>query len=298
MRMDAREDFDHLDPAGRAAAAVAVRPRAAVMALLAVAIVLAWLLLAGMAGQAARVAAPGEALPGGEWLRLLPDLPLPRWLDSLLALCLAPAPGQGVEAFAATWAMWMLMSVAMMLPSAAPMIRTYCEIADTAAAKGQAAVHPLLLVAGYLGAWAAASAGFAGLSLALQAAMPGASALAPASGITAALALAVAGLYQFSSLKQACLRKCRNPFAVLFSRWNTRPAGIVRLGFEQGLWCLGCCWALMLVMLAVGVMNLFWMVLLGLFVLVEKGGRGGVASRAAGAILLVWAAGLLVVWPW
>jgi predicted metal-binding membrane protein len=108
-------------------------------------------------------------------------------------------------------------------------------------------------------------------------------------------ALAIAGLWQFSSLKEACLTRCRAPFATLFGRWTDRPAGIFRLGVEQGIWCLGCCWALMLVMFAVGVMNLFWMALLGLFAVVEKGEKGRAASRVAGAILLVWAGALLVV---
>jgi predicted metal-binding membrane protein len=107
--------------------------------------------------------------------------------------------------------------------------------------------------------------------------------------------LALAGAYQFSPLKEACLRKCRRPFAILFARWSTRPRQIWRLGAEQGLWCLGCCWALMLVMFSVGVMNLFWMALIGLFGLVEKQLSGRFATWTAGAILLVWAAALLIV---
>ena len=71
--------------------------------------------------------------------------------------------------------------------------------------------------------------------------------------------------------------------------------GVLRLGAEQGVWCLGCCWALMLVMFAVGTMNIFWMALLGLFTLVEKQTKGPLATRMAGAILLVWATALLVV---
>jgi predicted metal-binding membrane protein len=222
-------------------------------------------------------------------LRLLPDLPLPGWIGRFLSLCAAPA---GLDAtggsFLLSSAMWMLMATAMMLPSAAPMIRTYCEIADTAEAKGEAVVHPLVLVAGYLAVWLVASAAFAGLSLALQRGVGSLAALA------APAALGLAGLYQFSRLKQACLDKCRNPFAILFSRWSDRPARILRLGAEQGLWCLGCCWALMLVTFAVGIMNLFWMALIGLFAIVEKQWDGRLAGRLAGAILLVWAAALLI----
>ncbi|TIQ24742.1 MAG: DUF2182 domain-containing protein, partial [Mesorhizobium sp.] len=88
----------------------------------------------------------------------------------------------------------------------------------------------------------------------------------------------IAGLFQFSGLKQACLKKCRNPFSILFANWSVNPARIFRLGAEQGIWCLGCCWALMLVMFAVGVMNIFWMALIGLFTLIEKQTTGRVAS--------------------
>ena len=188
--------------------------------------------------------------------------------------------------------MWFLMAVAMMLPSAAPMVKTYCEIADTAAAKGESAVHPLVLVAGYLSVWLAAAIGFAALDLALRS-LTAVAPLASASSLISAALLAIAGLYQFSALKEACLKKCRMPFPILFARWNTRPAAIFRLGIDEGVWCFGCCWALMLVMFAVGTMNLFWMVLLALFAVVEKQVPGRLVGRLAGTILLVWAGALL-----
>ncbi|MER8379017.1 DUF2182 domain-containing protein [Mesorhizobium sp. M0142] len=230
-------------------------------------------------------------------LRYLPQLPLPDFLARFFALCLAPAPlhaSLGAQGGALT-AMWLLMAIATMLPSAAPMIRTYCEIADTARIKREPVAHPLVLVAGYLSVWLAVSAMFAALTLAVDAfASPG-QMLDPAVGIAGAAALSIAGRYQFSWLKEACLEKCRNPFSVLFANWSARPIRIFRLGMEQGLWCLGCCWALMLVMFAVGVMNVFWMALIGLFSLVEKQTAGNLPTRLAGAILLVWAATLLVV---
>ncbi len=119
--------------------------------------------------------------------------------------------------------------------------------------------------------------------------------LDPAVGIAGALALLIAGLYQFSGLKEACLTKCRNPFSILFANWSAKPMRIFRLGLEQGVWCLGCCWALMLVMFAVGAMNVFWMALIGLFTLIEKQTAGRIPTRVAGAILLVWAIALLLV---
>jgi predicted metal-binding membrane protein len=224
-----RADLDHLGKAGRLTGHAAFRPRAIVNIVVASAILLSWLALAALAVNGARVGIPVEAAPGDSLLRLLPDLPLPDWLAAFLSLCMTPASlGGAASGLLVLWSMWMLMAVAMMLPSAAA-------------------------------------------------------------------ALGIAGLYQFSGLKQACLEKCRNPFAVLFSRWSSKPSRILRLGAEQGVWCLGCCWALMLVMFAVGVMNVFWMALIGLFAIVEKQWDGRFPSRLAGAILLVWAAALLVV---
>ncbi|RRI03884.1 DUF2182 domain-containing protein [Mesorhizobium tamadayense] len=289
-------DFSHLDRAGRATAGLARRPRLAVTLTIGAGMVLAWLILAAMAirGAEARLAsgAPGDAL-----LKDLPRLPLPDFLDRFFALCLAPSPlagSVGVQASALVL-MWFLMAVATMLPSAAPMIRTYCEIADTARIKGEPVVHPLVLVAGYLATWLAASVAFAALTLSVYGFAAFGQVLEPVVGITGAVALAIAGLYQFSGLKQACLEKCRNPFSLLFANWSAKTARIFRLGTEQGVWCLGCCWALMLVMFAVGAMNIFWMALIGLFTLIEKQTAGRVASQVAGAILLVWAAALLLV---
>lgn len=289
-------DFSHLDRAGRATAGLARSPRLAVTLAIGAGIALAWLILAAMAirGAESRVAggAPGDAL-----LKGLPRLPLPEFVDRLFALCLTPAPlagSAGPQALALVL-MWFLMAVAAMLPSAAPMIRTYCEIADTARIKREPVVHPLVLVAGYLATWLAASVAFTALTLAVYGFAASGQVLDPVIGLAGAVALAIAGLYQFSGLKQACLKKCRNPFSILFANWSAQPWRIFRLGLQQGVWCLGCCWALMLVMFAVGAMNIFWMALIGLFTLIEKQTTGRVASQTAGAILLVWAAALLLV---
>lgn len=279
-----RVDFDHLDRPGRLAAQAALNTRVVVYAMVAAAVLLSWVSLAMLSIGAAQTGLPAEGGPGDWLLRLIPALPLPDWVARFLSLCVTPADS-GAESFLLLWAMWALMSVAMMLPSASPMIRTYCEIADTARAKREPVVHPLVLVAGYLAVWLAAAAIFAAISLVAR---NGTGAFA------APAALVIAGLYQFSALKESCLKKCRNPFAILFARWSDRPSRIFRLGMEQGAWCLGCCWALMLVMFAVGVMNIFWMALIGLFTIVEKQLHGRLPSRIAGALLLVWAAALLV----
>ncbi|TPL51304.1 DUF2182 domain-containing protein [Mesorhizobium sp. B2-4-6] len=290
-----QHDFSHLDRAGRATAGVARSPRRVVMLTIGMGVALAWLLLGAMAIRGAESSPAG--VPGDMLLKNLPSLPLPGVLDRFFALCLAPAPLAGPSGLQAPALvlMWFLMAVATMLPSAAPLIRTYCEIADTARIKGEPAVHPLLLVAGYLTTWLGASVGFTLLTLAIYTFAGSGRMLDPAIGIAGAAALLVVGLYQFSGLKQACLEKCRNPFSILFANWSAKPARIFRLGLKQGVWCLGCCWALMLVMFAVGAINVFWMALIGLFTLIEKQTTGRVVSRVAGAILLVWAAALLLV---
>lgn len=281
-------DFPHLSGAERTVARWALSPPRLIYCVLAAAILLAWLMLIG----AARVGGPpGFPDAGQRWLEGLPEMPLPGWARTAAALCLGTtAPGTGFYALSSLTLMWFLMAAATMLPSALPMVRTYCEITDTAHAKSARVVSPLVLVAGYLTLWLACSVAFAALTLALRPLL-GERAISPA----AAAVLAAAGLYQFSGLKHACLEKCRNPFGVLFARWSDRPARVFRLGAEQGVWCLGCCWALMLVMFAVGLMNVLWMALIGLFALVEKQVTSKVPSYLAGAILLVWSAALLVL---
>lgn len=281
-------DFDHLDGAGRSVAGLSLRPAVPVWWLLGAAVLFSWTMLAAMAARNASML-PETAGPGAGLLGLLPDIALPDFLERFFQLCLTPvSAAAGFDAFAASTAMWFLMALAMMLPSATPMIRTYCEIADTAGAKGEPVAHPLVLVSGYLAVWLAASVGFALLASAVG------SGSAPLPFAASAVALATAGLYQFSRLKDACLEKCRNPFAILFANWSPEPAKILRLGMVQGLYCLGCCWALMLVMFAVGTFNLFWMALIGVLAIVEKQGHR-LVTRSAGALLVVWALALIVV---
>ncbi len=206
----------------------------------------------------------------------------------------------GIAGVSLVAAMWVAMTLAMMLPTAGPMILTYAEIAETAQRKGDRIVSPHILIAGYLAVWF----GFAGLATLAQlgvislAAWPGVSGIAlPAS----ALLFLVAGLYQFSALKQACLRACQRPFSFFFLNWTDRASGVFRLGLRQGLYCLGCCWAMMSLMFVAGAMNAIWMALLGLVMLIEKmtvsphvGRAVGIAFTAAGlAMLGAWGSGVV-----
>jgi len=210
--------------------------------------------------------------------------------------------GGGVGGFVLVAMMWAAMALAMMLPSAGPMILTYAEIAETAANKGERIVSPFVIAAGYAAVWlgfalAASLAQFAFTRFALiDAGMVSASAL-----FSGAIFVA-AGVYQFSALKHACLTQCQRPFPFFFACWETRPRGVFRLGLEQGLYCLGCCWAMMLVMFAVGVMNVVWMAALGIVMTVEKMLTGRRFSHAVGGAMIaigvaVVAVSLYAHWP-
>jgi predicted metal-binding membrane protein len=188
--------------------------------------------------------------------------------------------------------MWMAMTLAMMLPSAGPMILTYAEIGDTAARKGERIVSPLVLTAGYLSIWF----GFALVAALVQGATTRLSLLDPASASTGGLLSAglflAAGIYQFSALKHVCLTRCQRPFAFFFANWTTRRSGVFGLGLRQGAYCLGCCWVLMLLMFAVGVMNMAWMLVLALVIIGEK--MSSRLSRPVGVLLILIGAALAI----
>lgn len=199
-------------------------------------------------------------------------------------------------------AMWVAMTLAMMLPTAGPMILTYAEIADTAARKGEPVASPLALTTGYAAIWI----GFAAAATALQVMLTKLAVLDPAMGtagplFSGAIFLAAAA-YQFSALKHACVTVCQRPFPFFLANWSTGSSGVFRLGLRQGLYCLGCCWAMMLLLFAVGVMNVVWMVALGLIMATEKiatttriSWTVGAAFALIGVVLIANAIG--VQWP-
>jgi predicted metal-binding membrane protein len=193
----------------------------------------------------------------------------------------------GASGFAIVAVMWAAMTLAMMLPSASPMILTYAEIADTASRNGERIVSPFVLAAGYTLVWL----GFAAIATLAQFAFTRAALLdtgmQSASGLFSGAIFIGAGLYQFSMLKHACLTQCQSSFPFFFANWATTPRGVFGLGVRQGLYCLGCCWAMMLVMFAVGVMNVIWMAGLGMVMTFEKIGTGKRLTYAAGVALIV-----------
>jgi len=254
-------ELTHLSPAASRLGAVFARPKTlAVMCVVTLA-ALGWLtlglLLSGM--PAFDALCRSLAVPNGTW---------------------------GAAGFALVALMWGAMTLAMMLPSAAPMILTYSEIADTAARKGEPIVSPFMIAAGYTAVWF----GFALVATIVQLVLARAALLdagmVSVSGLFSGAIFIAAGVYQFSELKHACLRQCQHPFPFFFAHWQTTPRGVFRLGVKQGLYCLGCCWAMMLVMFAVGVMNVLWMAALGMVMTIEKIGTGKRFTYAVGVALI------------
>jgi predicted metal-binding membrane protein len=211
---------------------------------------------------------------------------------------LASWAGQGTLVFL----MWGAMTLAMMLPTAAGMIVTYAQIADTAVRKGEHAVSPLLLTAGYVCVWL----GFAVIATVLQIGLAAAtlldSAMATTSPLFSGAVFIGAGAYQFTQLKHACLTRCQRPFPFFFANWSNAPRAVFRLGIRQGLYCVGCCWATMLALFAVGAMNVVWMAALGLVMTVEKLRVTPRFSRFVGIVFLALGTATIAVsvfahWP-
>ena len=186
------------------------------------------------------------------------------------------------------WAMWAAMMAGMMLPSAAPLILLYARASRQRTNQPLASSHTYGLTAGYVVVWTLFSLAATFLQRALASSQLLTPMMEPASRGAAAGLLLAAGLYQLTPLKQACLRSCRTPLAFLSSRWRDGVAGAMRMGIEHGIACLGCCWALMLLLFAGGVMNLAVVAALTVWVAVEKlAPFGEQSARISGALLLV-----------
>jgi predicted metal-binding membrane protein len=197
--------------------------------------------------------------------------------------------------FAVMAAMWIVMMAAMMLPGATPMILLHATLARRRYVLQRAAVAANGLFAlGYVAVWS----GFALGATVLQWALADAALLSPmtqasSKGLAGTL-LVAAGIYQFTPLKQTCLRHCRSPLDFIMSHWRNGPAGSYAMGVRHGAYCLGCCWALMLLLFVGGVMSLAWIAGLASFVLVERlAPYGHWTARLAGVALLGWGAVVL-----
>lgn len=184
------------------------------------------------------------------------------------------------------WTMWAVMMAAMMLPSAWPMLSLFGSFSDRQASQRHAS-DLYLFAGGYVLVWAL----FSLMATVLQRSLAGLLWLSPmmelANPTASAGLLMLAGVYQVTPLKRVCLRACRSPISFLFQHWYPGAVGALRMGVAHGVYCVGCCWALMLLLFVGGVMNLYVIAALTTMVAIEKISRAGeLGSRLSGGVLI------------
>lgn len=182
--------------------------------------------------------------------------------------------------------MWAVMMVAMMLPTAAPMVMAFASVQRRRREGRRPYVHTGVFVAGYLVVWIAYAAAAALAQWGLhQTALLSPMMVSTSQALGAALLIA-AGIYQFTPLKHVCLAKCRSPLGFIAAEWREGGTGAFQMGIRHGMYCVGCCWILMALLFVAGVMNLGWVAVIAGFVLLEKIAPGGAwVSRVAGVLL-------------
>jgi predicted metal-binding membrane protein len=244
------------------------------------------LVLAGVAGLSALAWAYLLALAGGTPHE-----------DMAMAMAMPHMQAWGATEVVLTWVMWSVMMVAMMTPSAAPMILTFATINRRRRAQHGPLVPTAVFVLGYLLVWG----GFSVVATLAQWGLHTAALLSPMVVITSpfvgGLLLMAAGLFQWTPLKSTCLMQCRSPLGFLMTAWREGAWGALVMGLRHGLYCVGCCWVLMALLFVAGVMNLLWVAVIAALVLVEKVlPRGELVGRVAGGVLLL--AGVVLLGQW
>ena len=200
----------------------------------------------------------------------------------------------GVD-FLLMFLMWAAMMTAMMVPTAAPMILTFATINRKRLEQQQPYVPTVVFLLGYLLVWSA----FAAAATAAQWGLNWAALLSPmmasSSPFLGGGLLLAAGIFQWSSLKYACLSHCRTPLGFIMTEWREGTKGALTMGLHHGAFCLGCCWVLMALLFVLGVMNLLWIAALAGFVLIERiAPAGHWVSRVSGVAFLLWGTWMVV----
>jgi predicted metal-binding membrane protein len=193
--------------------------------------------------------------------------------------------------------MWTVMMVGMMTPSAAPMILMYARMGRMVESQGRPLISTVWFVAGYFLVWAAFSLFATLVHCALERAALLNSAMASTNNVLGGLVFVAAGSYQWTRLKDTCLAQCHRPFAFLIRHGGYRrdALGSVTLGLRCGAYCVGCCWVLMALLFVGGVMNVLWIVLLALFISLEKVTSLGRQISPVAGIILIGAGAWLVM---
>jgi len=211
------------------------------------------------------------------------------------AMTMSGGSGTGLSMLTANVMMWSVMMVAMMLPSASPMILMYTRMRQQRAVRRGVSVPTWVFIAGYLAVWV----GFGVIAALMQWLLHQSALLSSAMGKVGPWLggglLVTAGVFQFSGLKDACMTRCRSPLSFLMTEWRDGVGGALMMGVRHGAFCTGCCWALMLLMFVGGVMNLLWMAALTVYFLAEKLlPYPAVVGRITGAVLAI-AGGVVMV---
>lgn len=195
----------------------------------------------------------------------------------------------GAVDFFLTFVMWTVMMVAMMLPSAAPMILMFALVNRRRQEQRGPYVSAGVFLVGYLVVWTGYSAAAALAQWGLHSVALLSPRMVSTSPVLGGALLMSAGIFQWTSLKQACLTQCRSPLDFFTTHWQEGTRGALMMGLQHGSFCVGCCWILMLVLFVVGVMSLLWMAVITAFVLIEKvAPPNRWVGRASGWLLIAW----------
>ena len=203
-------------------------------------------------------------------------------------------PSWTVVDFVLLFLMWLVMMIAMMTPSVAPLILLFTKVNRQRREQQNPFVNTSYLFIGYFVVWG----GFSLIATLLQWLLQQVSWLNPDMIITNKIAgsiiLVAAGVFQFTPLKQTCLSFCKSPLEFIFKHWKEGKKGAIKMGIKNGVYCVGCCWVLMVLLFVSGVMNILWVALIALFVLIEKvSAKSKWISFAAGSLLIIY--GLLIL---
>jgi predicted metal-binding membrane protein len=201
--------------------------------------------------------------------------------------CCAPGAGAGMG-LSWTLVMWIVMMVAMMVPTATHTTLFYARFLGGRRSGAAIGLPATAFILGYVAAWTLFSLVATAGQLALERAALMAPAMKLKSPLVGGVVLAVAGVFQFTPWKYTCLSNCRSPFGFFMTEWRDGTFGAFRMGLHHGLYCLGCCWALMLLLFVLGTMNLLWIAALTALVLAEKiAPRGDIIARVAGVAMVL-----------
>ena len=203
--------------------------------------------------------------------------------------------GLTLHDFLILFLMWSVMMTAMMLPSILPATTIFTAFNQRKKVHSQPYVKTYIFVIAYLSAWVACSSLFALTQLGLSITGVLDKAMKMNNPLLSGSILLLAGIYQWTPLKEVCLRQCRSPLGFFIERWRKGHWGAIYMGWRYGLFCVGCCWALMAIMFAVGAMNVLWMAILSIFALGEKiSPQSKFLRNIAGVLLVCWGSYLLL----